>query len=119
MALWGSKKEEILEALVEELRKEKEELKNQIKALQEALISVSAPTAYQDFRQMEEDEKRRKAMESDPEFKKQQKQARIVSAYLNAIESDDYFQSADDLISFFSRAVGPPRPEARNYKEES
>jgi formate-dependent nitrite reductase cytochrome c552 subunit len=121
---WGEKKEmliaenavqkreiELLREQLGELKQDRLELKNQLRATQEALIAKESPEAYRDQKYEADQAAQEEPTDEEREAViKQRQRAEIAGRYLTEMESD-LFKSPDDMIQILTRGTGAPLSE--------
>lgn len=103
-----SREIEMLRDQIADLRRDKTELRDQLKATQEALIAKESPEAYHDKKYAEEQASQPAPSEellTQRKFRRQQ--AEVASRYINEMEGS-LFKDADDMIQMLTRGVGVP-----------
>jgi len=101
---------------IDRLERDKSVLLEDMKELRKAFIAKQSPTFYMD-------QKMDEAMK-DPELRerieKERATNKVLSEYANAIEDEQHIKSVDDLMSMFTKAIGPPvfdRPASASGEE--
>lgn len=106
-----TKEIEILREVIDDLKRDKIELKKQLVSTQEALICKEAPEAYRDQKDLEE-----KALMKEPTEEQLKArnirniQAETATRYLQEMEKS-LFLDADDMVEKLMPSVGVPLAE--------
>ena len=105
---------ELLRDQLTDLKKEKIELKEQLKYTQEALIAKESPEAYNDQKYAEDMANTEPPSDKQIEQKRlQARRAEIASNYINEMENP-LFKDAEDMISMLTHATGVPLAETQS-----
>lgn len=108
------KENELLKTQISDLQEQRQQLMNQNKQLQEALVSRTAPQAYMDHRMKDYDSNH------PDEFKKPKDPINeFLTKYEREIEKPCLFDSAEDMVEKLTRVNFAPNRGSTHQNEES
>jgi type I site-specific restriction endonuclease len=103
----GMKREiELLREMLEDKKKDVEDLRESLRATQEALVAKESPEAYRDQREAREQAPREYTEEEKATMAQMKAEAERTQKYIDELE-DPLFRDADQMFEFLAPSLAP------------